>query len=120
MPKQMFSHQRSYKVVAASGVEEREFGRYLGMFPRDAARKAVKQVFKKVPNATSVVISLRETTRWQRRSIVDMHYYVGHRRMNPREVRLPDNTPSVVAKFEYKAVPISKEEFDEFIRKETR
>ena len=66
MPKEMEDNQRSYKVVVASGVQEKDFGRYLGVKPRDAARKAMKQVFLKVPEVKQPFIAMRETTRWNK------------------------------------------------------
>lgn len=62
----MRQHQRSFKVVAASGTENTDFGRYIAANSRDAARKAVRQVMRSFPEDSTldrVVVCLRETTR---------------------------------------------------------
>lgn len=123
MPKQMRENQRSFTIVAATGIASgREFGRYLGDEPKEAARKAIRQVFRMQRNPPRrVAVCLRETTRNSRRSPKrtplktphspdgsKLFFYEGTREPIP-----PNDAAREMfkAQFRYRIVSISEEEF---------
>ena len=69
MPKAMQEYHRSFQIVEAPGLlpGKRNFGRYIGATARDAARKAIKQVYlQSGSDASHALVCLRETTRQRR------------------------------------------------------
>lgn len=114
MPKPMQDHQRSFQIVAATGVNKRDFGRYIAATPRDAARKAVRQVYKLMGGARNpgrVAVCLRETTRSRRKSPRSaspqrLYFFVGTREPISASARR-----LYQAAYDYHISALSEEEF---------
>ena len=125
MPKPMQDHQRSFKIVSASVPSMNDTGRYIAVTPRDAARKAVRQVFKRMPvnvvnpmTNANVFVALRESTRSTHnkkngsRHKPDTYYFRGER----QEISEENKARSLFhAQYEYRVTSISEEEFKEHI-----
>lgn len=123
MPKSMQENQRSFKVAFASGLTRTEFGRYIGVASRDAARKALRQVLaRSLTGGDEAVLALRETTQWAKMHKSEssgrsgdkdddhlLTYFYGYRTRSTRQV--PEAVPHIEPIYEFKVRRISAEEF---------
>lgn len=121
MPKSMKTNQRSFEVVAASGIPEVHFGRYIGVNIGVAAKKAAKQVFKKVHKTTNrnksinrnksntIYISMRESTRWEPNKD-GLRYFACHRTRHVQRKDVSD-TLQITQEYEYAAKEITEGEW---------
>ena len=123
MPKSMRENQRSYKVVLATGIDEMDFGRYIGQTVRDAARKALRQVLHRVEQARDAtgkkpkdkaLLVMRETTQWDRsRTPGKLYYFKGQRVESSRKMNFPGASSSFQVAYDYRVHQVDSREFQE-------
>jgi hypothetical protein len=121
MPKPMNDRQRSYVIVKASGGMH-DFGRYLGMEPRDAARKVVRYVFRMLESQTvpkDVLVQMREVTRWEERKD-RMFFFKGSRIPKIKRVELKSPSLEIISRFVYHVDRIDEIQFQAGINQESK